>query len=89
MNIQSASQPIDDHTTPLYAPQSHAGRMTNLRWLRVTNYFLTRLDVARQRRALLALDERTLKDVGISRIDALREANRYFWDIPEHLKLRR
>jgi uncharacterized protein YjiS (DUF1127 family) len=37
-------------------------------------------DVARQRRALLELDERLLKDIGISRADAEREASRPFWD---------
>ncbi len=57
--------------------------------VRFAHYFLTCLDVARQRRQLLALDERTLKDIGISRIDALREANRHFWDIREDLKPRR
>jgi len=54
--------------------------------VRFTHYFLTSLDVARQRKQLLALDERTLKDIGINRTDALREANRDFWDIPEDLK---
>jgi uncharacterized protein YjiS (DUF1127 family) len=37
-------------------------------------------EVARQRRALLALDERLLKDIGITRPDAEREASRPFWD---------
>jgi uncharacterized protein YjiS (DUF1127 family) len=34
---------------------------------------------ARQRRALLALDDRMLKDIGITRADAEREASRPFW----------
>jgi len=54
--------------------------------VRFTHYFQTSLDVARQRKQLLALDESALKDIGISRTDALREANRDFWDIPEDLK---
>ncbi len=54
--------------------------------LRFAHYFLICLDVARQRRLLLALGERTLKDIGRSRVDAFREANRGFWDIPEDLK---
>jgi uncharacterized protein YjiS (DUF1127 family) len=37
-------------------------------------------EVARQRRALLKLDERLLKDIGITRADAEREASRPFWD---------
>lgn len=41
------------------------------------------LAVARQRRHLMKLDDRLLKDVGISRADAEREAARKFWDLPE------
>lgn len=36
-------------------------------------------ELARQRRALLALNERMLKDIGITRAEALREAHRPFW----------
>ena len=89
MNMPTTSEVIYDHVPALSAPQSYVRRMTYQRWLRATRYFLSCLDVARQRRQLLALDERKLKDVGISRIDALREANRQFWDLPEHLKPRR
>jgi uncharacterized protein YjiS (DUF1127 family) len=88
-NLLPTSEVINDHVPVLSAPQSYARRMTYQRWLRAARYFLSCLDVARQRRQLLALDERKLKDVGISRIDALREANRQFWDLPEHLKPRR
>lgn len=34
---------------------------------------------ARQRKALLALDDRLLKDIGISRADAVREGGKPFW----------
>jgi uncharacterized protein YjiS (DUF1127 family) len=34
---------------------------------------------ARQRQALRALDDRLLKDIGVSRADAEREANKPFW----------
>lgn len=50
---------------------------------RLTVYFLACLEVARQRRRLLALDNHALKDIGIARADAHREAARSFWDIPE------
>lgn len=36
-------------------------------------------ELARQRRALLALNERMLKDIGITRAEAEREASRPFW----------
>jgi uncharacterized protein YjiS (DUF1127 family) len=38
-------------------------------------------EARRQRRALLALDDTLLKDIGLSRADAAREAARPFWDI--------
>lgn len=36
-------------------------------------------ELARQRRALLALNDRMLKDIGITRVEAEREARRPFW----------
>jgi uncharacterized protein YjiS (DUF1127 family) len=41
---------------------------------------LDRLELARQRRQLLAMDDRMLKDIGVTRADALREGARPFWD---------
>jgi len=43
--------------------------------------FLTCLDVARERRQLARLDDRALKDFGVSRADAERESARGFWDV--------
>ncbi|MGX0878528.1 uncharacterized protein YjiS (DUF1127 family) [Roseovarius sp. MBR-154] len=40
------------------------------------------LDVRRQRRALLRLDDAALADLGLTRRAALREATRPFWDLP-------
>jgi len=40
------------------------------------------LQVRAQRRELLGLSDAMLKDIGISRADAQREANRPFWDLP-------
>jgi uncharacterized protein YjiS (DUF1127 family) len=37
-------------------------------------------ELARQRRALAAMDDHMLKDIGLSRADARREAERPFWD---------
>lgn len=36
--------------------------------------------IYRQRRALLTLDNAMLKDIGISRADALQEGRKPFWD---------
>ncbi len=33
----------------------------------------------RERRQLYALDERMLKDIGITRVDVEREAGKHFW----------
>ncbi|MDA7949589.1 MAG: DUF1127 domain-containing protein [Hyphomicrobiaceae bacterium] len=51
-------------------------------------YLVACLDVARQRRQLQRLDERALKDIGISAHDVKQEADRSFWDIPEGLRHR-
>jgi len=37
-------------------------------------------DVSAQRRELRNMNDHLLKDIGLSHIDALREANRPFWD---------
>jgi len=37
-------------------------------------------ELAQQRRRLLSLDDRMLKDIGITRAEACREGARPFWD---------
>jgi uncharacterized protein YjiS (DUF1127 family) len=37
-------------------------------------------ELARQRRALAAMNDHMLKDLGLTRANALREAGRPFWD---------
>lgn len=39
-------------------------------------------ELAHERHALMELDDRLLKDLGLSRADAVREASRPFWDDP-------
>ena len=39
-------------------------------------------ELTQQRRRLLALDDRMLKDIGITRAEATRESARPFWDAP-------
>ena len=41
------------------------------------------LGLVRQRNALAKLDDRALKDIGITRLDAQTEASRPFWDAPD------
>ncbi len=49
-------------------------------WLyRLRRRVAARHDRRRQMRALLALDDRLLADIGISREQALREARKWFW----------
>ena len=42
----------------------------------------TAFEVARERRALREMPDEALKDIGLSRIEADREAARPFWDLP-------
>ena len=44
---------------------------------------ITRFAVARQRRALVALDDSALQDIGLTRRDATTEGKRRFWDAPD------
>ena len=44
-----------------------------------TDLFLTWLDRHNQRRQLARLDPRMLKDIGVSRTDAVQEARKPFW----------
>ncbi|WP_342633124.1 DUF1127 domain-containing protein [Pseudomonas sp. TTU2014-080ASC] len=49
---------------------------------RVVRQVLRWWQLARQRRRLAALDECALKDLGLSRADAIQESERPFWDDP-------
>ena len=40
--------------------------------------------VARQRRRLKDLDDHMLRDIGVSRSQAEREARKAPWDVPDH-----
>ena len=46
---------------------------------RLVDWLLGALERRRERRMLLGLDERMLRDIGISRADALREGGKPFW----------
>jgi uncharacterized protein YjiS (DUF1127 family) len=67
--------PLQDHSVVgeiaarLHAALAHA-ILVLLRWH----------ELARQRRTLAAMDDHVLKDIGLTRVDAHREARRPFWD---------
>jgi len=46
---------------------------------RIVSYLFDCLDVYRQRRALEALDDRLLKDIGLTRCDVEAEISRPVW----------
>ncbi|WP_120499646.1 DUF1127 domain-containing protein [Roseovarius sp. EL26] len=48
--------------------------------------FKALMSLYRQRRNLRKLDDASLRDIGLSRHDALTEANRAPWDVPSHWK---
>jgi uncharacterized protein YjiS (DUF1127 family) len=54
-----------------------AGRILGLVWL-----LELALDVRRERKMLLGMDDLALKDIGLSRSDAWAEGSRSLWDIP-------
>jgi uncharacterized protein YjiS (DUF1127 family) len=56
------------------APVTVASRAMSL-----LRYILTWSERVRQRRALMALDDWALKDIGLSRVDVLRESGKPFW----------
>ena len=70
-------------TTAKYSPTFNWGNITapTVRWsaLRFVDMLLLFHERTRQRQALRALDDRLLKDIGVSRAEAEREANKPFW----------
>ena len=51
------------------------------RWPHIVDMFLTWSERAAQRRMLAGLDDRLLKDVGLSRADVAHEAGKRFWQV--------
>jgi len=52
-------------------------------WTKAIGYFRVAFAVARERRELASLDDRMLKDIGLSRSVAEREIVRKFFDLPD------
>jgi uncharacterized protein YjiS (DUF1127 family) len=56
-----------------------ARRTSNRRFAAVFDLLATWVERARQRQALAGLDDRSLRDIGITRADAARECEKPFW----------
>ena len=73
---------MSTHIETLQGSRTHGGRVHEsgsdrfMRFMRTVAYWHER---ARQRRALAELSDSLLKDIGVSRADALREAGKSFW----------
>ncbi len=66
-------------TSPLESRSSET-RLGQL--LRAVRQLPTAYRIYCERQELMGLSEHTLKDIGLSRADAYREANRPFWHVP-------
>lgn len=62
-----------------FALERLSGRRTSPWWRRVIALFVCWHERANERRLLAVLDERELTDIGITRLDALRECAKPFW----------
>ena len=69
-------------TETIHAPRSWVERVWRLIWKEYKTEGV-RVQVARERIALLQLTDRELRDIGITRADALREAQRSYYDVPQ------
>jgi uncharacterized protein YjiS (DUF1127 family) len=66
------------HDGRVWHPSCHSGGLTRLGWaaVRVVSFWIER---SRQRRALAELDDRLLRDIGLTRDEARRECANPFW----------
>ena len=85
MNTHPHLEVMVHSDTPLKACDFQI-RRSRSRGFGFIGYFFKCLAIARQRRDLLALNDDALKDIGINRVEAEREAYRGFWDIPHAMK---
>lgn len=68
-----------DHSIARAQPRS-------LRPTSILRRFAGYIALTRQRRHLRALDAHVLHDIGVTRDEAVTEANRPGWDVPDHWK---
>jgi len=67
------------HVGPLRVPGAGLARWIGRGAALALTALLSWQERARQRRALEGLDDRLLKDIGLSRADVFREAAKRFW----------
>ncbi len=65
---------IDCQPAPLAAPRGIGGVFTS-----ILNRIAEWQERREQRTHLAGMDERMLKDIGVSQVDAVREASKPFW----------
>lgn len=73
---------MNTRTDTLHTPYAHGGRVRESRADAFKRFWRTVAlwhERARQRRALAELPSELLKDIGVSRADAAREAGKPFW----------
>lgn len=66
------------HSPACPAPLSRPARLS------VLSRLIQALAVTRQRARLADLDAAALRDIGVTRAQAMHEAKRPFWDAPDH-----
>lgn len=79
MGIAALPQVADLRSVSVFVPMPRRAAMAAPR-PSLLQRILTWHRVATERRRLLELDERTLRDIGLTPDDAVREASRPFWD---------
>lgn len=79
--LDTTNAPRPPRFAPLPVSRAVRPRGIGRRILCLLRKFQLALRVWRERRVLLAMDDRMLKDLGLNGI-AYREASRPFWDVP-------
>jgi uncharacterized protein YjiS (DUF1127 family) len=69
---------------PLALPLSARLRRAATGLVRLPARVLSAAALARSRRSLAGLDDHLLRDIGLTRAEALKEAARKDWDAPSH-----
>ena len=80
IGVRASAMNVLPARTAGVAPAGSLGSWLSGALTRIQCYWRLR----RERNQLLALGDRDLRDIGISRVDAIRIANRSTWDVCRH-----